>query len=131
VVEVQLKEVIDDAQIGDIVLFDDGMIKSVVIDKNKNILKLEITECYKPKIGSHKGINFPHTRLNLPALTEKDINDLPFVCQNADIIGYSFVRSANDVQKLYQELEKTKLNISELFSKLRIRRPLKSFPKFF
>jgi pyruvate kinase len=108
VVEVQLKEVIDDAQIGDIVLFDDGMIKSVVIDKNKNILKLEITECYKPKIGSHKGINFPHTRLNLPALTEKDINDLPFVCQNADIIGYSFVRSANDVQKLYQELEKNK-----------------------
>jgi len=105
-VEVLLKEVIDDAQKGDIILFDDGMIKSVVVDKEENILKLEITECYKPKLGSNKGINLPHTTLHLPALTEKDITDLPFVCQNADIIGYSFVRSANDVQKLYQELKK-------------------------
>lgn len=105
-VQVLLKEVVDDAQVGDRVLFDDGMIKSVVIEKNENALKLKITECYKPKIGSHKGINLPHTKLNLPALTEKDISDLPFACANADIIGYSFVRSESDVQKLYSELEK-------------------------
>jgi pyruvate kinase len=105
-IQVLLEEVIDDSRIGETVLFDDGMIKSVVIDKNENSLKLKITECYKPKIGSHKGINLPQTRLNLPALTEKDMSDLPFACQNADIIGYSFVRSENDVQKLYTELEK-------------------------
>jgi pyruvate kinase len=127
VLQVLLKEVIDDAQIGDTILFDDGMIKSVVVDKNENILKLEITECYKPKIGSYKGINLPHTKLKLPALTDKDINDLPFVCQHADIIGYSFVRSANDVQKLYKELEKNsadhigvvfKIENQEAFEKL-------------
>lgn len=105
VVGVMLKEVVEDAQIGDIILFDDGMIKSVVVDKKEDKLKLEIKECYKEKIGSHKGINLPNTKLNLPALTEKDINDLPFVCKHADIIGYSFVRSADDVQKLYSELE--------------------------
>jgi pyruvate kinase len=105
-VEVLLPEVIDDAQIGDTILFDDGMIKSIVVDKKANQLELEITACYKQKIGSHKGINLPHTKLNLPALTDKDIHDLPFVCEHADIIGYSFVRSGQDVQKLYEELEK-------------------------
>jgi pyruvate kinase len=108
VVKVLLDEVIDDASIGDTIFFDDGMIKSLVIEKQSHALKLEILECYKPKIGSHKGINLPKTKLNLPALTKKDMADLPFACQSADIIGYSFVRSAEDVNLLYKELEKNK-----------------------
>lgn len=106
VVKVLLPEVIVDTQIGDTILFDDGMVKSIVIDKNENSLLLEITKCYKAKIGSYKGINLPNTKINLPALTKKDIRDLPFVSQYADIVGYSFVRSAADVQHLYAELEK-------------------------
>lgn len=108
VVKVLLDEVIDDAQIGDIVLFDDGMIKSSVVDKQQDLLDLVITECYKPKLGSHKGINLPNTKLNLPALTKTDISDLKFVCHHADIVGYSFVRTANDVSQLYRELRKNK-----------------------
>lgn len=105
-IEVRLEEVVDDAQIGDIILFDDGMVKSIVVDKTKDCLKLKITHCYKNKIGSHKGINLPNTKLNLPALTAKDIKDLDFACKYADIVGYSFVRSGSDVEKLYQELKK-------------------------
>ncbi len=108
VVKVLLNEVIDDAQIGDIILFDDGMIKSKVIDKKEDTLELEITASYKSKLGSFKGINLPHTKLNLPALTDKDISDLPFVCQHADIVGYSFVRTTDDVHQLYEELKKNK-----------------------
>jgi pyruvate kinase len=108
VVKVLLDEVINDAQIGDIVLFDDGMIKSAVVDKQNDMLELVITECYKPKLGSHKGINLPNTKLNLPALTKTDISDLKFVCQYADIVGYSFVRTASDVSQLYRELRKNK-----------------------
>ena len=68
---VMLGEVVDDAQVGDILLFDDGMIKSEVIAKKEEELELVITECYKSKLGSHKGINLPKTQLHLPALTEK------------------------------------------------------------
>ncbi len=99
-------EIIDDAKVGDVVLFDDGMIKSKIIAKKVDDLELVITDCYKTKLSSHKGINLPSTILKLPALTEKDIEHLPFVCQHADIVGYSFVRTAADVKKLYTELRK-------------------------
>lgn len=103
---VTLKEIIDDAQMDDLIYFDDGMIKAKVIDKRKEDLELEIIRSYKAKIGSLKGINLPNTQLHLPALTEKDKAALPFVCANADIVGYSFVRSGSDVRKLYAELDK-------------------------
>jgi len=101
---VALPEIIDDVKIDDIVLFDDGMIKSVVVSKTDEDVELVITHCYKPKLSSEKGINLPDTKLNLPALTDKDIENLPFVCKNADIVGYSFVRTGSDVQYLYEQL---------------------------
>jgi len=105
-VGVLLKEVISDANIGDEILFDDGMIRSKVVNKRPEELEIVITETFKTKLGSNKGINLPNTILNLPALTERDIELLPFVCQHADIVGYSFVRTGADVAKLYGELEK-------------------------
>lgn len=103
---VLLPQIIDDAKIGDIVLFDDGMIKSKVVGKTDNKIEVVITACYKTKLSSNKGINLPDTVLNLPALTKKDIQNLPFICKNADIIGYSFVRTGSDVKKLYKELKR-------------------------
>jgi pyruvate kinase len=105
-VGVLLHEIIDDAKIGDIVLFDDGMIRSKVIAKKHEDLELVITDCYKTKLSSNKGINLPNTILKLPALTDTDIECLPFVCKYADIVGYSFVRTGLDVNKLYTELNK-------------------------
>lgn len=105
-IQVLLPEIIDDIKVGDIILFDDGMIKSKVISRNENNAELEITDCYKSKISSQKGINLPNTELRLPALTEQDIENLPFVAKYADIVGYSFVRTAEDVQFLYDKLDK-------------------------
>jgi len=105
-VGVMLHQIIDDAKVGDVVLFDDGMIRSRVVSKQKNSLEIVITASYKSKLSSHKGINLPDTVLNLPALTEKDIENLPFVCKHADIVGYSFVRTGADVKQLYAELNK-------------------------
>jgi pyruvate kinase len=99
-----LPEIIKDVQIDDVVLFDDGMINSVVVSKTEKDIELLITNCFKPKIGSGKGINLPDTKLNLPTLTKKDIKNLPFVCKNADIVGYSFVRMAAVVNYLYEQL---------------------------
>jgi pyruvate kinase len=105
---VMLPEIIDDVKINDEVLFDDGMIKSVVLSKTDEDIELLITNCYKSKLSSQKGINLPDTKLNLPALTERDIENLPFVCKNADIVGYSFVRTAKDVHYLYEQLNLNK-----------------------
>jgi pyruvate kinase len=102
---VLLPEIIDDVQINDRVLFDDGMIESIVVAKNNEDVELLITNCYKSKLSAEKGINLPDTKLNLPALTVRDIENLPFICKNADIVGYSFVRTASDVEFLYDQLK--------------------------
>ena len=103
-VGVLLTEIIDDVQVGDMVLFDDGMIKSEVVAKTETDVELVIKECYKSRLGSNKGINLPNTKLNLPALTSRDIELLPFVAKHADLVGYSFVRNNDDVKQLYQHL---------------------------
>jgi len=102
---VLLHEIIDAIKVGDIVLFDDGMIKAKAVSKFKDDVELQITDCYKSKLSSHKGINLPNSYYKMPALTEKDIANLPFVCKHADIVGYSFVRTKEDVQYLYQQLK--------------------------
>lgn len=103
---VMLPQIIDDLKIEDSVYFDDGMIKARVISKDQDNVELEIRKAYKSKLSSFKGINLPHTPLNLPSLTDQDIELLPFICQNADIVGYSFLRTPEDVQFLFSLLKK-------------------------
>lgn len=107
-VGVLLPEIIDHLKTGDVIYFDDGMIKAKVIEKRPDEVEIEITAAYKNKLSSSKGINLPDTKLELPSLTERDISLLPFACEHADMLGYSFVRKASDVTKLYEQLEKNK-----------------------
>ena len=102
---VMLDEIIDAIAVDDVVMFDDGMIKAVATAKDQTDVDLKITAAYKNKLSSHKGINLPNSRYDMPALTEADIDNLEFVCQHADIVGYSFVKSENDVAILYNHLK--------------------------
>ena len=52
------------------------------------------------KIRADKGLNFPDTVLTIGALTAKDRDDMAFIAQHADMIGYSFVQTASDVMEL-------------------------------
>lgn len=55
------------------------------------------------KIQSHKGVNLPRTKLKIPILTQKDIDDLKFgLLHDVDYIALSFVRTKKDVDKLKQ-----------------------------
>ncbi len=51
-----------------------------------------------------KGINLPDTRIGLPALTLKDLEDLEFIVRHADLVGMSFVRHERDVLQLQSRL---------------------------
>lgn len=105
-VGVSLPQVIEDLQVGHRVFFDDGTIQAEVISKSPYKIGLSIVKVHKKKLRPEKGINLPDTYLNLPSLTEEDLELLPFVIKHADIVGYSFVRNAADVGKLYGELHK-------------------------
>lgn len=89
-------------RIGDTVLFDDGLIEARVEKNDGHFATLQIMRISskKPYIKKEKGINFPDTLLIVPALTEYDKHCLPFILKYADIVGYSFVRSTQDIMEL-------------------------------
>ena len=61
---------------------------------------------YGGTLKSKKGINLPGTKVGLPALTEKDEEDLYFGLQNkVDWIALSFVRSAADIQAVREKIK--------------------------
>ena len=70
--------------------FDDGKIGGVITSVSAEQIHVQITEAKAggAKLRADKGINLPDSDLKMPALTAKDLDDLPFVAQNADLIGY-------------------------------------------
>jgi len=99
-------EVIDALRPGHAVWIDDGKLGCSVERMLEGGALLRVTHA-GPKgvrIQSDKGINVPDTTLPLPALTDKDLEDLDFVCANADIVGLSFVRTLGDVDELRRQL---------------------------
>jgi pyruvate kinase len=106
-VECTLPEVFGKVQPGARILFDDGKIAGVVCRSSDRALEVEIIHCDGggAKLGSDKGINLPDTELGLPALTEKDREDLEVAVREADLVGLSFVHSPADVQQLRAELQ--------------------------
>jgi pyruvate kinase len=85
-----------DVKAGDRVLIDDGRIALDVEEvRGEDVLCRVVTG---GMVKDHKGVNLPRTALKLPALTEKDREDLQFGLRHrADYIGVSFVRSAADL----------------------------------
>lgn len=98
-VSVSYKQMPQDLKTGDTVLIDDGLIEL-------NVEKIEGSEIIcrvvnGGKLGERKGINLPNVTVNLPALTEKDRDDILFgIEQEVDFIAASFVRKADDVRQI-------------------------------
>ncbi|HWS26044.1 MAG TPA: pyruvate kinase, partial [Xanthomonadales bacterium] len=101
-----LPEALAQVRRGDRIWFDDGRIGGVVRRGGARCVEVEITEARDDgeRLAADKGINLPDTRLNLPALTPKDLDDLTVVAQHADMVGLSFAQSAEDVRQLRQRL---------------------------
>ena len=102
-----LPQVIDQARIGERMWFDDGKIGGVIRDVTSNWLEVEITQARDggEKLIGDKGINLPDSELDLPALTEKDLQDLAAVALEADMVGLSFVQRTDDVYLLREHLD--------------------------
>lgn len=105
---------------GDRVYIDDGMIQGEVEQVKKGRVGIRIIRisATKKQIKAGKGINFPDTELNIPALTKFDISVLPFVCSNADMVGYSFIRDVDDMAWLMKEMDNFKGRRPDLIIKV-------------
>ncbi len=106
VVHCSMKGIIGQLKAGARVLFDDGIFECVVekVVGDSATLKVQRISSKKPYLKDGKGINFPDSELDIPSITESDRGNLPFIGRNADVVGYSFVRSAEDVRGLRELL---------------------------
>jgi pyruvate kinase len=116
---------------GDRIAFDDGKIDGVVRKATAEHLEVEITRADPDgsKLSADKGINFPDSDLQLPALTEQDLANLDFVAEHADIVGLSFVRSGDDVLLLHKELEARGSHDTGIILKIENRQAFENLPR--
>lgn len=103
---VTLPEFFDCVRPGEPVALDDGKIGGIIRTVTPDNVSVEISRA-RPmgeKLGAEKGINVPESELRLSPLTKDDLEALPFVVKNADMVGYSFVRKEADVRELQSRL---------------------------
>ena len=106
-----------DVKKGEKVLLDDGkLILKVLSTNGKDRVELEVIA--GGRLYSNKGVNLPNTRVSLPCLTEKDLEDLDFILkQPVHWIALSFVRSADDVKAL-KEIIAAKGHAAKVIAKI-------------
>ena len=91
-----------DVRPGERILVDDGKLIFEVIKTNGTNTVLTKVIAGGP-LGSKKGVNLPHTKVTLPSLTEKDIEDARFALDHkVDWLALSFVRTEKDILDLRQ-----------------------------
>lgn len=101
-----LPEAFADVAVGHRVMLDDGKIAGVIVSTSPGELRVRVTRC-RPgaRLAADKGVNLPDTPLSIPALTPRDLEDLSWAATRADMIGYSFVRTPEDVELLRGALQ--------------------------
>jgi pyruvate kinase len=99
---VQPKGLISMMKKGEHIFFDDGKFEAKIINADKKTAEAEIIRIStkKPVLKAQKGLNLPDSDLIFSPLTDEDTKCLPFICQHADMVGYSFVGLPNDVEQL-------------------------------
>ncbi len=89
---------------GSRVLLDDGLVELKVLNIEDTDIECEVIN--GGFLSSNKGVNIPDVYINLPILTQRDIDDLKFgIKMGFDYVAASFIRSAGDVLKIRRVLE--------------------------
>jgi len=94
-----------DAKPGDRLLVDDGNVGLTVVEVDGPDVVCEVTE--GGKVSNNKGISLPGMDVSVPAMSEKDIEDLEFALQlGVDFVALSFVRSPADIDLVHQVMDR-------------------------
>lgn len=93
-----------DARVGDPILIDDGkvLVRVTAVEGNNVVTRVEVAG----PVSNNKGLNLPGVAVSVPALSDKDEEDLRWALRlGADIIALSFVRSSADYQDVRRIME--------------------------
>ena len=102
-IHVNYTELVDVVEVGRVITVDNGLMNFRVLQKKDHQLTCEVID--GGTLGSRKHVNLPGVRVNLPAITSKDRDDIAFgMANDVDFIALSFVRSPDDVVELQKLL---------------------------
>ena len=106
-ISVTYPKLFDDVKEKNTLMFDDGNLEVVVIEKDYKNRELVCRATNTHILKSRKGVNVPFAKLSMPYISAKDEQDLQFGCENdVDYIAASFVRRASDVKEMRKILAK-------------------------
>ena len=89
-----------DVLVGNTIMIDDGKIELKVLSIEANG-DVKVTVSLGGIISSKKGLNLPDTKISLPAMTEKDLEDVQFIMkEELDWVALSFVKRVADIEML-------------------------------
>jgi pyruvate kinase len=90
-----------DVKVGDILLIDDGKVRLRATEVSSTTVTTEVEVA--GDVSNNKGINLPGVAVNVPALSEKDEEDLRWALKiGVDMIALSFVRNASDIVRVHE-----------------------------
>ncbi|KAK8016955.1 hypothetical protein PG993_015144 [Apiospora rasikravindrae] len=123
---VDYKNITKVIQPGRIIYVDDGILAFEVLEvPDEKTVKVKALN--NGFISSKKGVNLPNTDVDLPALSEKDKNDLRFgVKNNVDMVFASFIRRGQDIKDIREVLGPDGKNI-QIIAKIENRQGLNNF----
>ncbi|MDI6600518.1 MAG: pyruvate kinase [Thermoanaerobacteraceae bacterium] len=117
IVSINYKELPKDVKKGSKILIDDGLVALEVVKVEGENIICDVQNA--GTISDHKGVNLPGTKLNIPAITDRDIDDIIFgIQQDIDFIAASFVRKASDVLEIRRILEENDGGDIQIISKI-------------
>ena len=123
IASISYKELYKDVKVGGKILIDDGLVELLVKEIRGEEIITEVEN--SGLVSSHKGVNVPGANLNLPALTERDIEDIKFgIKEDIDFIAASFVRSREDVLAIRKVLEEERDYTTKIISKIESQKAL-------
>ena len=99
-----LKSLTEDVNVGDALLIDDGKValRAIEVDDIKVVAEVTVGGM----VSNNKGINLPGVAVNVPALSEKDEDDLRWaIRRGVDLVALSFVRDATDIARVHEIMD--------------------------
>ena len=95
---------VDEVEVGQNILIDDGELELTILEKNGNHLICEATN--NGVVKGKKSVNVPNSSFSLPALTQRDRSYIDFaVKHDIDFVAHSFVRNKEDVKEIQDILD--------------------------
>lgn len=123
---INFPEIVDQVEVGQKILLDDGLIRMEVISKEDDALLCNIID--SAIIKGRRGVNIPGISLNISFISEQDKADIKYACNhNGDFLALSFVSKAEDITQVRKLLDEYGCNRMKIITKIETASSVQNF----